>query len=309
MERSTPQLDETLAELADSGKRLLNTRLTELSHLDSKETDAFRRTWVTIEPKRRRQIIERLVELAEDNLELNFDSIFKYCLKDPDPDVRSKAIEGLWESESVSLIGPLISLLERDKSEKVQSTAAATLGRFAMLAEFGRLRAGYASKVEAALLAAIDDKSKPAEVRGRALEAAAPLSSDQVKTAIMAAYDSNDSRLRVSSIYAMGKSCDPAWMPILLRELANVDAEVRYEAAEACGEMENEEAVPCLVKLVHDPDVDVQIAAIQSLGNIGSTKAKDSLKRCLDDTSEVIRETAKQVLDDLKAADPLSFLH
>lgn len=301
-------IEKTIVELGNSNKSLLNSRLADLSNLNSEELELFERSWPAIEPKRRRQIVHRLVELAEDNLALNFDSIFKYCLKDQDNEVRSKAIEGLWENEEASLIEPLINLLEQDSSEKVQAAAAIAMGKFAMLAEHKKLRSCHISKIQEALLRVIGDKNRPVEVRRRALEAVAPISLPQVKTAIMEAYQGPNSRLRISSIYAMGKSCDPSWLPVLLKELAGADAEVRYEAAGACGELEEGTAVPYLIKLVNDFDVDVQMAAIQALGKIGNLQAKECLEQCLDSTSEAVRQTAEEALNELEAReDPLSF--
>ena len=133
-------VEETIADLRNSANPLPNSRLIELSNLDSEELRSLEQVWATIEPKRRRQIVYRLVELAEDNFELNFDNIFRNCLKDRDAEVRCKAIEGLWESEEPSLINPLVNLLEHDSSEKVQAAAATALGKFAMLAEHEKLR-------------------------------------------------------------------------------------------------------------------------------------------------------------------------
>ncbi len=308
MEPVSSQLEEILSDLSNPEKRLLNTGLTGLSNLGQEEIEHFKLVWPNIDRRRRHEIVRRLVELAEDNVELNFDSIFRYCLGDNDPEVRSQAIEGLWENEAPSLISPLVRLLEQDASDKVQSAAATALGRFALLAEHAKLRAGYSSQVEVALLVAVNDKDKSMEVRRRALEAVAPLSTDRVKAVIREAYRSDSSRLKVSSLYAMGRNCDPSWLSLLLKELSSPDAELRYEAAGACGEIEDPEAVPGLIELVHDPDVDVEIAAIQALGKIGGRRATEYLKQCLSDTSEVIRETAKQALEDLRAADLQSFL-
>ena len=301
-------IEETIAHLGNSDNPLLTSRLVDLSNLNSEESRFLEQVWAAIEPKRRRQIVHRLVELAEDNFELNFDSIFKNCLKDQDAEVRSKAIEGLWESEETSLINPLISLIEQDSSEKVQATAATALGKFAMLAEHKKLRSSHTTKVCQALLTAIGNKSKPIEVRRRALEAAAPLSLPQVKVAIMEAYQSHNSKLRISSIYAMGKNCDHSWLPILLKELANNEAEIRYEAVGACSELGEEEAIPYLVELINDPEADVQMAAIQALGKIGGSEAKKCLEQCLDNPSEVVQQAAEQALDELETAeDPFSF--
>lgn len=127
-------IEETIADLVNSDKPLLSSKLAKLSNLNPEELGVLERVWATIEPKRRRQIVSRLVELAEDDFELNFDSIFKNCLRDQDAEVRSKAIEGLWENEEPSLINPLINLLGQDSSEKVQAAAATALGKFVMLA-------------------------------------------------------------------------------------------------------------------------------------------------------------------------------
>jgi len=301
-------IEETIADLGNSDKPLLNSRLAELSNLNSEELALFEQAWAAIEPKRRRQIMYRLVELAEDNFELDFDSVFKSRLKDQDAEVRSKAIEGLWESEEASLIDPLIKLLKQDSSEKVQATAATALGKFAMLAELKKLRPSHKSKVCQALLATINDSSQPIEVQRRALEAAAPLSLPQMKKAIVKAYQSGNPKLRTSALFAMGKSCNHSWLPILLKELASADAEIRYEAAGACGELGEKEAAPYLLELITDPDIDVQLAAIQALGEIGGPEAKDCLEQCLNNPSEIIQQAAEQALHELEAGEePLSF--
>ena len=133
-------IEEAVAELANSDNPLLNSRLTELSNLSSTEQGAFEGLWAVIETKRRYQIVYRLVELTEDNLPLNFDGIFRYCLRDKDSEVRHKATEGLWENEDASLINPLINLLEQDSSAKVQVAAATVLGKFVILAEYNKSR-------------------------------------------------------------------------------------------------------------------------------------------------------------------------
>lgn len=291
-----------------SSETPLNTQLTELNGLSAAELSAFNKAWGAISAERRQQIMRRLSELAEDNLELNFDSIFKSGLKDTDAEVRSAAIEGLWENEETSLITPLIELLKNDTSEQVQTAAAIALAKFALLAENNKLRPEYKDRIGQALLAAAGDKNRPTEVRRRALEAAAPLSLPQVKQAIKQAYRSPDARLKVSSLYAMGKSFDPDWLPELLDELASPDAEMRYEACNACGELEAASAVPDIIELVDDSDSDVRLAAILALGKIGTPQARNCIKECLESSNDNIRETAEQAMSEMEAReDPLSF--
>ena len=294
-------IEEIIADLTNSDKPLLSSRLTELSNLNSEGLRYLEQAWVTIEPQRRRRVIYQLVELANDNFELNFNSIFRNCLKDQDAEVRNKAIEGLWESEETSLINSLIDLLEQDSSEKVQVAAAIALGKFTMLAEHNKLRPCHASKVCQALLTAINDKSKGIEVKRRALEAAAPLTLPQVKKAIVEAYHGDNLSLKISSVYAMGKNCDHPWLPLLLKELASADAEMRYEAAGACGELGEKEAVPYLIPFINDPDAEVQLAAIQALGKIGGNETKDCLKQCINNPKQAISQAADEALTELEA--------
>ena len=47
---------------------------------------------------------------------MRFDPVFLIALADQDPDVRSRAINGLWEYEEPTLIGPLVHLLKTDEA-------------------------------------------------------------------------------------------------------------------------------------------------------------------------------------------------
>lgn len=308
MESDLPSpVEEIISDLSKTDLPLLNSSLTGLSNIDSEGLEIFKRYWTTIELKRRRQIVSRLVELAEDDCTLDFSNIFKHCLKDKDEDVLSKAIEGLWENEEPSLIDPFISMLEQDNSVKVQTAASIALGKFTMLAELRKLRSDHLYKLQEVLLSIIRDNNRHIDVRSRALEAISPLSLPQVKTIINDSYQSNDYRLKISSIYAMGKNCDPSWLSILLDELNNPDTEIRYEAVCACGELEEEETVPSIIELINDPDIDIRMAAIQALGKIGGTKAKNCLEHCLNNSSEVIRQAAEAALKDMDVKDTLYF--
>jgi HEAT repeat protein len=301
-----PPVEQTIAKLVNPETKLSDSWLVDLSSLNSAELEKLEQAWPTIEAKRRRQVIYHLVELTEDNFELDFDSIFKRCLKDEDAEVRSKAIEGLWENEEASLIEPLIELLEKDSSEAVQAAAATALGKFALLAELDKLRPSYKERISRSLLAVINDKGKPVEVKRRALEAASPLTLPQMNKAIAQAYQSGNNKFKISALFAMGKSGNPSWLPVLCKELANTDAEIRYEAAGACGELGEEEAASYLCELASDPDIDVRLAAIQALGKIGGPEAKGCLEKCLNYPDEALQEAAEQALSHLEAEeDPL----
>jgi HEAT repeat protein len=294
--------------MADTGKALVNTHLTALSDVAAADIKNFRQVWKTIETKRRREIIIRLNELASDSVELNFDNIFLSSLRDPDADVRSEAINGLWENEQPALIPLLIDLLNNDPEEKVQATAAQALGRFALMAEINSIAPKYAIQVGQALLDVFNDRNKSVEVRRRALEAVSPLTTEQVKTAIKTAYESLDERLKIGAVYAMGKNCDTRWMPFLLKELKNGDAEIRYEAVTACGEIGDEDIMQYLIPAANDEDIDVQLAVIQALGKIGGNEAKLYLQKHADEPNEALKDAIGTALNEISILGDMTVL-
>lgn len=297
-----------LKELGNPSRPLSTSKLVNLTKLAPSEKSVFLDIWSTIDVGRRRQIIDRLTELAEDNVELNFDEVFLAALNDPDPGVRVRAIRGLWEYEGPDLIDHLLGLLERDTDPGVRAEAALGLGRFVVLAEFDALRESDVQRVDAALRRVIADPLEAVEVRARAIEAVGARSEPWVPSIIRKAYDSRNHRLRVSALHAMGRSCDSRWLSILISELRNEDPEIRYEAAIALGEIGEEEAVPYLIELLEDDDAEVQEMAISALGEIGGRRARTALQHLTKHPSERIREAAATALEMIAFNDdPLGF--
>jgi HEAT repeat protein len=294
---------EYLAELKDEGQPLRVSRLVYLSHLADEQEKAFLDAWPQLQTERRRQVMQQLVELAEDNVDLNFDAIFLACLCDADPQVRAPAIRGLWEYEHGDLIKPLIGLLQSDDNAAVRAEAALALGRFVLQWELGSLPDRYFRQVEQVLRRAISDGGEELEVRGRALEAIGACSLPWVRRAIYSAYKSDSHRLRVSGVHAMGHNCDPSWLPILFQELKSDDSEMRYEAALACGSLGEEAAVVHLIPLLEDEDVEVREATIAALGEIGGRQARCALMRYLDHPSGSMREAVQEALSLVDSAE------
>lgn len=301
-------LDEYLSELGDDNKSIASNKLDNLSSLSKDDLKSFMHVYNSMRTERRRQIVGMLVELAEKKVELDFDDILFGCLDDVDPDVRIGAIEGLWECERHLFIDRLIEMLERDSQESVRAAAAQALGKFALMAELGKLGRHYAEKVERALFAAIANAGEAPEVRRRSIEAIACLSKPDIVQIIREAYRSGDRNMRVSAIYAMGRNCDPGWLEVLIEELSSPDAEMRYEAAGACGQIGGEVVVTHLVKLINDDDMQVRLSAIAAIGAIGGDESEAALKDCLHNSDEGISRAADDALNELNLMkDPFKF--
>ena len=293
-------LENYLKELRDPVKPLVVSKLVNLSDLSKEEMEMFRGVWHGMDVERRRQILDMLVELTEDNFELDYTQIFRLCLTDGDGQVRAKAIEGLSECEERSLLDPLISLLLGDLEGPVRASAAAALGTFAMLAEFGELKANDTEKVEKALVTAFNNKKEETDVRCRALESISMMSRPQIEGMIRQAYQSDDMAFRASALCAMGRTCNSDWLSILLQELGNGSPQLRFEAAKACAELEADEAVPRLIELTHDEDGQVRLSAIEALGRIGGNEARQALQECRDGADDAMSEAAEDALDEMK---------
>jgi HEAT repeat protein len=301
-------LEEYLEELKDPARPLLASRLSSLSSLLAEESRLLSQVWPQVQVARRRQMLKRLIDLAEDNVEMNFDAVFIVALRDDDAETRALAVQGLWEHENRDVIGPLVEMLRNDPSAGVREAAAIALGSFVVRAEFERLSAADSRRVIEALRAKIDDGDELPEVRGRALESIGALSASWVRGSIDSAYHSGNWRLRVSAVHAMGRNCDSHWLPHITEELASDAPEMRFEAATACASCCGEVGVSLLKPLLEDDDAEVQEAAIAALGEIGGREAKRALKEIGDHPEPRVREAVASALEEIEFnEDPLGF--
>lgn len=292
-----------LDELSQSAELPAQSSLYHLSHLDAEDTAHVSEVWPCLEVKLRRHVIRRLVELAEADIEVDFGAIFRLGLEDTDADVRTAAIEGLWEDEDVRLVPRLVECLREDDSVAVQAAAATSLGRFILLGELDKIRSAPRSLAYEGLLATYQNPEEHIETRRRALESLAYVGNETVTALIHESYEMPEERMHVSAVFAMGRSADSRWKRQVQQELLSPNPELRYEAARACGKLQLSEAVPELEDLAEDVDPEVQEAALWALGQIGGDPAKQILERYCYSEDEAIRAAAEAAMKQLE------FLH
>jgi HEAT repeat protein len=290
-------IQRTLSELVSG--QLEDAALYNLSNLHSEALTALANAWPSLPDERRQRIVDRLTEIAEADFEADFSELFKIALHDPDPHVRAAAIEGLWEVDDVILVRPMVDMLRRDPSVIVREAAASALSRFALLAELGRLPARLAQKIWDALWEATHDPEQDLSVRRRSIEALAYFDRPEVRTIIEDAYADDEPKMRVSAVFAMGRSTDQDWSEIVLAELETDDPEMRYEAARACGELRLTEATGQLSRLVADVDPEVKMVAVWSLGQIGTPEARRVLEICYEQGDEALQDAADDALAEM----------
>ena len=258
--------------------------------------------WYTLEADTRRRVILALGEAAETNFELDFSRIGVLALADGSPAVRELAIELLWEDESPELMQILLTMAEGDEENTVRASAASALGRFVLLGEMEEVPLALLKQAQSLLLGLYNNPREDLEVRRRALEAVANSSLDAVEQAISEAYNSDELRMQVSAVFAMGRSADERWGSIVLEELESDEDELRYEAARAAGELELEEAVPMLARIAYDDDVEIRDVAIWALGEIGGRESLRVLRLLAEEAEANEEESLSIAIEDAIAA-------
>lgn len=291
------ELRQLLDQLADTTQTIRTSQLFGLSDLAGEQLDAFQATWVSLATAQRRRLLHALAELAEANIQVSFDAIFRSCLDDADNQVRAAAIHGLWENEEMGLVGPLLSMLRQDPSERVRTAAAAGLGRYVLAGELDKLEAPVQMRIMNELLTSFYLTGESIEVRRRAVESVSYACTPEVNQALETAYYEDDENMQLSAVLGMGRSCDHRWQAIVLAELESRSPAMRYEAALASGELALRPAVPVLAVLLDDSDLQVRDATIWALGQIGGQQAKDLLLSAYD----VADEDTRMAIDDALA--------
>lgn len=281
----------------------------QLSDLGNEVMPVVRSAWPSLPLDTRRYLVRQMVDLAESNLALHFGRVFHVALTDPDPEVRARAIAGLWEDESAGFLNQLLQLAELEQDPVVREVIAVALGRFVYQVVTGSLDEDTGRRIRRVLLLLLRP-GEPVAVRRRALESLAYFPDDaRIDQLIAESYSSPIHDLRVSSVLAMGRHLNRRWLSDVLAELESDDPEFRYEAARACGEFGDSNAINPLLTLIDDEDREVQAAAISALGQIGGQRSANILRRLAESDDPVVSEAADEALiQALDEPDPTDLL-
>src|SRR5262245_22665858 len=127
-------IDAVIGELQDQNQAVAATSLAQLNGIASDDLTRFAAAFESLSTQRRRDVIDMLAELSEDNVELSFVPVFLLGLEDGDVQVRAQSIKALWEHEAPELARRLVALLD-DPEALVRGEAALALGLFLTRAE------------------------------------------------------------------------------------------------------------------------------------------------------------------------------
>lgn len=219
--------------------------------------------------------------------------IIQDALADPDPLIRTNAIEVVAKTKQVRLM-PKVQRLMKDQFVPVRFSAAVAVG------DFEYALAGN-SVVEL-----LQDKNE--NVRIAAIYALGRLGQMDSVTQIRKAITSSDQVVRANSALLLGKSGDTSKLTIqalwwtLRRE--DSDDRVRFQTAEALAMLGDERIYPKLWTMLISAYADDRVMGIKAMRQLGTLQARDAIVTMLnDDVIEVRLAAAEQLgmLNDTRA--------
>jgi HEAT repeat protein len=288
-----PAIGEVIGHLQAGNLRYAD--LSGFSDLSTSDLETLSAGWDVIAPELRASVVREASDIASDNVFLEFSRFFLLVSQDVDPVVRQLAVQALGNPLGEDVEPRLIEVLEHDPVEDVRVAAATSLGPWAELAEMGESEPDLRDAIAGALFGIAERESESWHLRRRAAESLAIFGPDlRINRLIQQMYDEDELGLRASAIYSAGRANQRQWLPVVLEELANEDAEIRFEAARAAGVFADVDALPPLSELAKDDDdTDVRHAAIMAIGEIGGRGAIRILNRL----AEMAPEGDEEVID------------
>jgi HEAT repeat protein len=206
------KLQELLDALLDEHKPIPALDLSQLSDLNSAQSESLFAFWPQAPTSNRQSVLRELGKLAHDHIEFDFECVNRIALGDPDAEVRRQAVANLWECEEPSLASTLIEMVVSDQDPGVRARAAEALGRFVYLGEVDKLEPVLLRRIEDTLLQAAANE-ETGETSLRALESLGYSSRSEVVGLIEGAYAASDEGLKRASVMAMGRSANEKWVP------------------------------------------------------------------------------------------------
>lgn len=275
-----------------------DTHLHFLSGLTRGETRTLRETWPTLPTAQRQRLVAAMDAQARDDLDLDFARALRVALRDREADIRATAVDALWEDRALDTLTAFTDLLERDDDAAVRLAAARALAPFAVAAAAGNLPETYANRVRETLLAAATSGGEEIEVTRAATMAMGVFDDARVHDVIEETYNAGSTEDRLAALAAMGRSCNPRFLPTVQYDTEDDERDVRREATQALGEMGLSAGTPEVIARLDDEDRSVRLVAVTALGQIGD---RESVRTLREHRADDERDDWREAVDDALA--------
>ena len=228
-----------------------------------------------------------------------FEPIYCRLMEDDSPKVRQAAIVAMWELADPRHIDLLINRAETDPNVEVRGKAASVLGIYIYEAVVNEsLEESKYLAIRRFLLDMARDADEALLVRRMAIEALSFENSDDTQDLIAWAYEHPEKEVKMSAVFAMGRSQNPIWHDTILDELDAKERQLRLEAVNAASEAELSAATPKLRNLATCSDKELRTAAIWALAHTRGPGAIETLEMCALEEDDEIRRVAEDAIEE-----------
>ncbi len=233
-----------------------------------------------------------------------FEPVLEKLIADESPRVRQAAIVVLWDLADPRFIEPLMDIAQSDKDDEVRGKAASVLGIYVYEAvTTGMLDEVQCIGLRRFLLDLAANTREPLIVRRMAIEALSFDSDDTVHDLIAWAYDQPSEEMRMTALFAMGRSGSPRWYDQIIEGLDSTEKRIKLEAINATAEAPVAAATPTLRNMARLPDRDVRAAALWALAHTRGPGALETIEMCaLSDDPDLCR-AAEDALEEYHASE------
>lgn len=257
------------------------------------------------------EILEQLDEMAED-FGIDHTDDFLVYVDHASEKIRASAIRCLWEANLDEVWPVLKQTAETDSSEEVRSTAISVMGRYIFEqllqsdpdADESDLYtdANLILEVRAWLDGVLARPTSTLMERRRTLEALSFFPQDSERALMTEWSQSEDAELRMTAIFAMGRSAEPMFVEPILKAFEDSDDRVRRESLRAIGEAGMVEGLPLLEAVLNGSNREYKLEAISALGELGGDRAEELVQDLVVDADPEISELANLAVVNIEEA-------
>lgn len=292
-----------LEALQDESKKINKAHLSHYSDLLETDLQRFMQAWERISLPRKTQLLDMLAEAYEDDTLMSYAAIALKLLKDPNGEVRARAIRLLREEEDEQVGKALLHVAAHDPELEPRIEAVSLLGMYVYYGELEEIEEELKQDIERLLIDLLQKDENPRLSRS-ALEALGYSSRDEARAFISAAFKRRDPEWIASSLRAIRNSQnEKLWHDEVVSKLLDEDQRIRRAAVQAAGELGLEETYSILTDIIEDEDSDPDLidSALWSLSQIGGEDAQAYLINLLDTTEdEDLRDYLDGVIENLE---------
>ena len=228
-----------------------------------------------------------------------FEPIYCRLMDDDSPKVRQAAVVAMWDLADPKHIDLLMNKVEGDPDVEVRGKAASVLGIYIYEAVVNEsLEESKYIAVRRFLMDVARDENEALLVRRMAIEALSFENSEDTQDLIAWAYEHPNKDVKMSAVFAMGRSQNPVWHNAILRELEARDRQLRLEAVNAASEAELSAATPVLRNLATCSDKELRTSALWALAHTRGPGALETIEMCALDKDEDVRRVAEEAIEE-----------